>query len=121
VIDRATPREGVKAEMEVAQMPMAAATIADENLMVVIALLLSSVSVEWTMGSDELQCNRGRRKLPSNVLQWMDQKSSVRGEVRVGTFEPLKRIFTCFSTFYLPALSIESFTKIKDPHHDGRN
>lgn len=26
--------EGVKAEMEVAQMPMAAATIADENLMV---------------------------------------------------------------------------------------
>jgi len=35
--DRATPREmeeGVKAEMDVAQMPMAAATIADENLMV---------------------------------------------------------------------------------------
>lgn len=26
--------EGVKAEMEVAQMPMAAATIADENLMI---------------------------------------------------------------------------------------
>ncbi len=26
--------EGVKAEMEVAQMPMAAATIVDENLMV---------------------------------------------------------------------------------------
>ena len=40
VDERATaPREGVKAEMEVAQMPMAAATIADENLMVVIALL----------------------------------------------------------------------------------
>ena len=34
----ATPREmeeGVKAEMDVAQMPMAAATIADENLMVI--------------------------------------------------------------------------------------
>ena len=41
VDERATaPREGVKAEMEVAQMPMAAATIADENLMVVVIALL---------------------------------------------------------------------------------
>ncbi len=31
--------EGVKAEMEVAQMPMAAATIADENLMVDISMI----------------------------------------------------------------------------------
>ena len=43
--DRAiVPREGVKAEMEVAQMPIAAATIADENLMVGIVIIDSKVS-----------------------------------------------------------------------------
>ena len=45
------PREGVKAEMEVAQMPIAAATIADENLMVDTIVVTPTIQ--------ECQCRSG--------------------------------------------------------------